>query len=96
MVGGVVVDDVVPIVELLVVVDRVVVVVGAGVVNPSAGHEASAGPASRQVSQVSTDLVHVVTAQQVQQQLPTVAMTTATTTTTTMKLTGSSNNYSYN
>lgn len=79
VVGGLVVVDVVPSVELLVVVDLVVVVVvGAGVAL-SAGQEPSAGPASRHESQASTDVFHGVTAQQVQQQLPAVAMTTPST-----------------
>jgi len=86
VVGSVVVEDVVSIVEDLVVVDGVVVVVvvvGGGVVNGSAAQEPLAGPASRQDSHVSTDFVHAVTAQQVQQQSPSVAMTTTRTTTTT-------------
>ena len=54
VVAGVVVDDVVPIIVLFVVVETVVVVlvVVVGVVNPSAGHWESAGPASRHVSHV--------------------------------------------
>jgi len=63
----------------------VVVVVGAGVA-PTARQESSGGPASRQSSQVSTDFVvvvvvastdfvHGVTAQQVQQHFPVVAAT---------------------
>lgn len=71
--ASIVVDSVVPIKLLVVVVDWVVVVVVGCWVGGVAEQYPSGGPASRQLSHVSTDLVHGVTAQQVQQQEPVVA-----------------------